>query len=72
MTLRDLLRDLQAQDEKALDLHVLITPPAPSGGYAGIDRISNLYPGNVVLHMMDASLKQTKTGKQFDEILKRK
>ena len=72
MTLRDLLTTLQAQDEKALDQHVLITPPAPSGGYAGIDRISNLYVGNVVLHMTDASLKQTETGKQFDKLLKRK
>ena len=71
MTLRDLLRDLQAQDEKALDLHVLITPPAPSGGYAGIDRISNLYPGNVVLHMTGAP-KLTEKGKEFISALQPK
>lgn len=64
MTLRDLLKNLQAQDEKALDQHVLVSPPAPSGGYAGIDRVSNLYPGNVVLHMMDAEI--NREGERFD------
>jgi hypothetical protein len=71
MTLRDLLKHLQAQPEKALDLHVFASPAPPSGGYDGIDHISNLYPGNVVLHLMDAP-KQTEIGKQFENILKRK
>lgn len=64
ITLCELLNNLQAQDEKALDLHVFVSPPAPSGGYAGIDHISNLYPGNVVLHMMDAP-KLTERGKDL-------
>jgi hypothetical protein len=64
MTLCELIKELQAQDAKCLDLHVMITPPPPSGGYAGIDRISNLYPGNVVLHMTDAP-KLTEKGKDL-------
>jgi hypothetical protein len=64
MTLRDLLKTLQAQDEKSLDQHVFVSPPSPSGGYAGIERVSNLYPGNVVLHMMDAP-KLTEKGKDL-------
>lgn len=54
MTLRDLLKHLQSQDEKALDLHVLVSPAPPAGGYDGIDHLSNLFPGNVVLHLMEA------------------
>ena len=69
MTLRELLKILQAQDEKSLDNPVLASPA--SGGYSGVSHISVMYVGNVVIHLMDAP-KLTDTGREFQEILKRK
>jgi hypothetical protein len=65
MTLRELLKILQAQDEKSLDQHVFITPPPPGGGYAGIDHVSVMYVGNVVLHMLTEGPKLTEKGKEL-------
>jgi hypothetical protein len=38
MTLRELLKELQAQDEKSLDTALLVSPA--SGGYSGISHLS--------------------------------
>lgn len=53
MTLRELLKILQvqAQDEKALDAPVLVSPA--SGGYSGVSRVSVMYVGNVVIHLAE-------------------
>ncbi len=69
MTLRELLKDLQAQDEKSLDASVLVSPA--SGGYSGISHLSVLYVGHVVLHLLDTP-KLTERGRELLEILNRK
>ena len=69
MTLRELLKDLQALDPKSLDQPVLASPH--TGGYSGIDRIEVMYVGNVVLHLMDAP-KLTDKGKELFSALQRK
>ena len=51
MTLRELLKSLQAQDEKSLDMSVLISPP--EGGYGEISHVSALYVGRVVIHLAE-------------------
>jgi hypothetical protein len=49
MTLRELLKDLQAVDEKHLDMDVMVSPH--SGGYEGISHVSVLYVGHPVIHL---------------------
>jgi hypothetical protein len=51
MTLRELLKSLQAVDEKFLDVHVLVSPA--SGGYEGISHVSVLYVGHAVIHLAE-------------------
>jgi len=69
MTIRELLKELQALDEKSLNNQVLVSPP--SGGYNGISHIEVMFVGHVVLHLLDAP-KLTEIGKQFEESLTRK
>ena len=69
MTLRELLKSLQAQDEKSLDARVVVSPA--SGGYSDISHISALYAGPIVIHLTEAP-KLTDTGRELLETLKPK
>jgi hypothetical protein len=51
MTLRELLKSLQAVDEKNLDMEVLVSPH--TGGYDGISHVSVLYVGAPVIHLAE-------------------
>jgi hypothetical protein len=51
MTLRELLKSLQAMDEKSLDMDVMVSPH--SGGYEGISHVSVLYAGLPVIHLAE-------------------
>src|SRR5882762_5507174 len=51
MNLRELLKTLQAVDEKHLDMDVMVSPA--SGGYAGISHVSVLYVGHAVIHLAE-------------------
>ena len=69
MTIRELLKELQALDEKSLNNQVLVR--AHSGGsYYGISQIEVMFVGNVVLRLLEAP-PLTEIGKQFEEILTR-
>jgi hypothetical protein len=46
MTLRELIRGLQAQDEKSLDKAVLVSPA--SGECGGISHLSTLFVGTLL------------------------
>lgn len=67
MTLRELLKSLQAQSEKSLDAPVVVSPP--SGRYRSISHISALYTGPVVIHLSEAP-KLTDAGRELFETLK--
>lgn len=51
MTLRELLKTLNAVDEKHLDVDVLVSPH--TGGYDGISHVSVLYAGHAVIHLAE-------------------
>jgi hypothetical protein len=51
MTLRELLKSLQAVDEKTLDMEVMASPA--SGGYDAISHVSVLYVGHAVIHLAE-------------------
>ena len=51
MTLRELLKSLQAVDEKSLDMEVVVSPH--TGGYDSISHVSVLYAGHPVLHLAE-------------------
>ncbi len=51
MTLRELLKALQAVDEKHLDVDVLVSPA--SGGYDGTSHVSLLGAGHPVIHLAE-------------------
>jgi hypothetical protein len=65
MTLRELLKDLQTQDEKSLDNPVLVSPA--SGGTAEL-ATSKPCVGNIVIHLLDAP-KLTERGRELQEII---
>jgi hypothetical protein len=69
MTLRELLKSLQAQDEKSLDERVVVSPA--SGGYSDISHISALYAGPIVIHLTEAP-QLTDAGRELLETLKPK
>ena len=52
MTLRELLKALNAVDEKFLDMEVMVSPH--TGGYDGISHVSVLYVGHPVIHLAEA------------------
>lgn len=52
MTLRELLKALNAVDEQFLDMEVMVSPP--SGGYDGISHVSVLYVGHPVIHLAES------------------
>ena len=54
MTLRELLKALNAVDEKVLDLEVMVSPH--TGGYDSISHVSVLDAGHPVLHEADNDL----------------
>jgi hypothetical protein len=69
MTLRELLKSVQTQDEKSLDAPVMVNPP--SGGHRDISHISALYAGPIVIHLTEAP-QRTNAGRELFETLKPK
>jgi hypothetical protein len=55
MTLRELLKMLQALDEKSLDMYVFVSPPSPvpSDRFEGISRVSVMDEGHAVIHLTE-------------------
>ena len=51
MTLRELLKSLQAVDEKSLDMEVVVSPH--TGGFDSISHVSVLYVGHPVIHLAE-------------------